>query len=204
MSYHTGSIAAVPTANRQQYLDHARECWSLFQRHGATRMVETWGEDVPHGTLTDFHRAVDAQDDETVTFGWITWPDRASADAAWQAMSEDPAMRDMQMPFDGSRMIWGGFATVYEQGDAVGGGYYQGSHWRCQRPTGTRMSTWPARAGRYSARAVRWAWWRPGARTCRTANAPTSIARHRHATTRSSCSPGSTGPIAPPVMRPPG
>ncbi len=126
MSYHTGSIAAVPTANRQQYLDHARECWSLFQRHGATRMVETWGEDVPHGTLTDFHRAVDAQDDETVTFGWITWPDRASADAAWQAMNDDPAMRDMQMPFDGSRMIWGGFATVYEQGDAVGGGYYQG------------------------------------------------------------------------------
>ena len=76
MSYHTGSIAAVPTANRQQYLDHARECWSLFQRHGATRMVETWGEDVPHGTLTDFHRAVDAQDDETVTFGWITWRPR--------------------------------------------------------------------------------------------------------------------------------
>ncbi|PJJ99441.1 hypothetical protein CO641_07775 [Lysobacteraceae bacterium NML91-0213] len=126
MSYHTGSVAAVPTANRQQYLEHARQCWPLFQRHGATRMVETWGEDVPHGKLTDFHRAVDAKDDESVTFSWITWPDRASADAAWQAMSADPAMRDMQMPFDGSRMFWGGFETVYGQGDTVGGAFYQG------------------------------------------------------------------------------
>ena len=126
MGYHTGTIAAVPTANRQQYLEHARECWEIFRRYGATRMVETWGADVPHGKLTDFYRAVDAQDGETVVFSWITWPDRAAADAAWQKMSEDPAMRSMQMPFDGSRMIYGGFESVFEEGEPVGGGYYQG------------------------------------------------------------------------------
>lgn len=125
MSYHTGSIAAVPTANRQKYLEHATEVWALFRSYGATRMVETWGEDVPHGKLTDFHRAVESRDGEAITFSWITWPDKATADTAWQKMSDDPAMQSMQMPFDGSRMIYGGFETLFEQGEPVGG-YYQG------------------------------------------------------------------------------
>lgn len=115
MSYHTGSIAAVPTANRQQYLDHARECWSLFQRHGATRMVETWGEDVPHGKRTDFHRATQARDDEVIVFSWINWPDRATCDAAARVMEQDAGdTAQWEMPFDGKRMFWGGFVPLFD------------------------------------------------------------------------------------------
>ena len=127
MSYFTACIAAVPTANRDRYRDHAAASWELFRRYGATGMVETWGVDVPPGKVTDFRRAVEAGDDETVVFSWITWPDRATADTAWQKMGEDPAMEGLrEMPFDGSRMIWGGFEPVFERGEPVGGGWYQG------------------------------------------------------------------------------
>ncbi len=127
MTYYTGSIAAVPTASKQTYIDYANAAWSLFQSHGASRMVETWGVDVPKGKVTDFHRAVQATDDETVVFSWIAWPDRATADAAWQAMESDPAMKAMpEMPFDGKRMIFGGFAPVFDQGIYTGAHYYQG------------------------------------------------------------------------------
>lgn len=127
MSYYTGCVAAVPTANRQQYRDHAAATWALFKGYGATGTVEAWGVDVPRGKVTDFHRAVEAAAEETVVFSWITWPDRACADAAFETMRSDPAMRDMPaMPFDGSRMIYGGFAPVFEQGESTAAGYYQG------------------------------------------------------------------------------
>ena len=127
MPYYTGSIAAVPTARRQDYIDYARAAWPVFRDHGAERMVETWGVDVPHGHTTDFHRAVEAGEDETVVFSWIAWPDRATCDAAWQAMDEDGSMASLpEMPFDGSRMIYGGFAPVLEAGQTMGSGYYQG------------------------------------------------------------------------------
>lgn len=127
MTYYTGSIAAVPTTNKQKYIEHATAAWPLFQYHGATRMVEAWGVDVPRGKVTDFHAAVNARDDETVVFSWIAWPCKAAADAAWQGMDSDPAMGEMpQMPFDGTRMIFGGFAPVFERGDATGAAYYQG------------------------------------------------------------------------------
>ena len=78
-------------------------------------MVETWGSDVPTGKVTDFYQAVAAQDDETVVFSWMEWPDKATADASWQKMENDPAMKDLpEMPFDGSRMIFGGFETLFE------------------------------------------------------------------------------------------
>lgn len=127
MTYYTGSIAAVPTTNKQAYIEHATAAWPLFQGYGATRMVETWGVDVPHGKVTDFHRAVEAKDDESVVFSWIAWPDKATADAAWPKMESDPAMKTLpEMPFDGSRMIFGGFSPVFTQGQAAGQGYYQG------------------------------------------------------------------------------
>lgn len=127
MSYYTGSLAAVPTANRTKYVEHASTAWPFFKSHGATRMVETWGVDVPKGKLTDFYRAVQAGDDETVVFSWIAWPDKSTADAAWKNMENDPAMKNMPpMPFDGKRMIFGGFAPVYEQGAHTGAPYYQG------------------------------------------------------------------------------
>lgn len=127
MTYYTGSIAAVPTANKQKYLDHVRAAWALFKPYGATRMVETWGVDIRRGKVNDLYGAVDAKDGETVVFSWIEWPDRISADTAWQKMQADPAMSTLaSMPFDGSRMIFGGFAPVFRDGTDGRAGYVQG------------------------------------------------------------------------------
>lgn len=127
MAFYTGSVAAVPTANRQEYVKHINASWPLFQRHGATRMVESWGVDVPRGKINDLYGAVNARDDETVVFAWIEWPDRAVADAAWREMQDDPAMQQMPpMPFDGSRMIYGGFEPVFDVGADHRAGYVQG------------------------------------------------------------------------------
>lgn len=117
MAYYSGFVAGVPNGRRQDYVDHARKAWPLFRKYGATRMVETWGADVPDGKKTDFKRAVQATADESVVFSWIEWPDKATADAAWQSMQSDPDMANMgDMPFDGSRMIWGGFEPVFDSG----------------------------------------------------------------------------------------
>ncbi len=127
MTYFTASVAAVPTDNKEKYVEHVAAVWPLFKSYGATRMVETWGADVPKGKVTDFFGAVDAKADETIVFSWIEWPDKVTADAAWQKMGDDPAMRQLpEMPFDGSRMIFGGFVPLYEAGDQRGAGYYQG------------------------------------------------------------------------------
>ncbi|TKW66400.1 MAG: DUF1428 domain-containing protein [Paracoccus denitrificans] len=127
MTYYTGMVAAVPTANKQAYIDHAKAAWPLFQKHGAVRTVETWGVDTPKGKVTDFQGAVQAKDDETIVFTWIEWPDRAAADKAWQAMESDPDMAAMgEMPFDGSRMIYGGFEPVMSAGQVDGADHYQG------------------------------------------------------------------------------
>lgn len=123
MTYYTGCVAAVPKANRQRYVDHARAAWPLMRRHGARRMVETWSDEVTPGKRTDFLRAVQAGADEAVVFSWMEWPDRATCDAAFaQLRPEDmPAI-----PFDGSRMIWGGFAPVMAEGTDRNAGFYQG------------------------------------------------------------------------------
>lgn len=127
MTYYTGSVAAVPQTRRQHYIAHVAAAWTVFQRHGATRMVETWGVDVEKGKVTDLYRAVDAREDEAITFSWIEWPDKETADAAWASMEADPAMQDLpERPFDGSRMIYGGFAPVFAAGNDRGAGYLQG------------------------------------------------------------------------------
>lgn len=126
MTYYTGCIAAVPTANKDRYLQHVRDCWTMFRRHGAERMVEAWGADIRKGKVNDLFGAVEAQDDETVVFSWLEWPDRTTADAAWQNMRNDPTMAQMEMPFDGSRMIFGGFEPVVSTGSDQGAGYLQG------------------------------------------------------------------------------
>jgi uncharacterized protein YbaA (DUF1428 family) len=114
MSYVTGFLLAVPTANKAAYIEAARKGWDMFKKYGATTMVENWGEDVPDGKLTSFPLSVKKKDDEVVVFSWITWPDRKTADEAFKKMETDPAMKDMQMPFDGQRMMWGGFTTVFQ------------------------------------------------------------------------------------------
>ncbi|MGB3337288.1 MAG: DUF1428 domain-containing protein [Devosia sp.] len=113
MPYIDGFVAAVPTANKQAYIDHAREAGALFKQWGATRIVETWGDDVPAGEQTDFMRAVQAKPDESIVFSWVEYPDKATRDAAGQKMMSDPSMQAMKMPFDGARLIYGGFNSLF-------------------------------------------------------------------------------------------
>ena len=112
------SVAAVPAANKDAYLAHAERASAMIKDAGVVRWVETWGDDVPDGKLTDFRRAVQAKDDETVVFSWVEWPDKATRDAAMGRMEALMKTDDRfspeknPMPFDGNRMIYGGFAPV--------------------------------------------------------------------------------------------
>lgn len=116
MTYYSGFVLAVPTANKQAYIDHAKKAWPVFKKRGAIRMIEAWGEDVPHGEVTDFYKATKCQEDETPLFSWIEWPDRATADNAYAKMEEDFSESDMSdMPFDGKRMFWGGFTPIVDE-----------------------------------------------------------------------------------------
>lgn len=116
MSYIDGFVIAVPTANKDKFLEHARTFDPMFIEYGATRVVEGWGDDVPDGKQTDFRRAVQGKADETVAFSWVEWPDKATRDAAMKKMMEDPRMdpKTNPMPFDGARMIYGGFEQAFE------------------------------------------------------------------------------------------
>ncbi|NTB87536.1 DUF1428 domain-containing protein [Agrobacterium tumefaciens] len=123
MTYVEGFVTAVPTANKDTYIKHAREALPLFEQLGVIRMAENWGDDVPTGKVTDFYGAVQARDDETVVFSWFEYPDKATRDAANEKMMADPRMEQLgkTMPFDGSRMIFAGFDVFVEQGDERGG-----------------------------------------------------------------------------------
>ena len=126
MIYIDGFVAAVPQENRQAYIDHTREALVLFKDHGATRMVENWGDDVPVGKVTDFHRSVQKRDGEAVLFSWVEWPSKDARDAGMKALERDERMKQLVMPFDGQRMIYGGFSAVVEQGSAGETGYVDG------------------------------------------------------------------------------
>ena len=116
MKYVDGFVAAVPAANKELYRKHAAEAAPLFREFGATRVVECWGDDVPDGKVTDFRGAVKAQDGEVVVFSWIEYPSKEVRDAANEKIMTDPRMKVMgeQMPFDGKRMIFGGFAPILD------------------------------------------------------------------------------------------
>jgi uncharacterized protein YbaA (DUF1428 family) len=112
--YVDGFVLAVPTAAREAYRRHAEDAAVVFREHGALSLVECWGDDVPEGKINSMHTAVLRKPEETVVFAWITWPDRATRDAGMKKVSADPRsaqfMKDM--PFDGSRMIFGGFEVI--------------------------------------------------------------------------------------------
>lgn len=124
MAYIDGFVIACPEANKQKFIDHANMADNVFIEMGATRVVECWGDDVPEGTTTDFRMAVKAEAGEAVLFSWIEWPDKATRDAGMAKMTEmmtDPSKLDPRMdpeknpmPFDGKRMIFGGFVPVVE------------------------------------------------------------------------------------------
>jgi uncharacterized protein YbaA (DUF1428 family) len=111
--YIDGFLVPVPKGNKDAYRAMAEKHWPVFKEVGATRMVECWGDDVPKGKLTDFYGAVKAEDGEVVVFSWIAWPDKATRDAGMKKVMEDERMKNMKdMPFDGKRMIFGGFQPI--------------------------------------------------------------------------------------------
>ena len=109
--YVDGFVLAVPNAKKDAYRAHAEKAAVLLKEHGMLSMVECWGDDVPEGTLTSFRMAVKQAEDETVVFSWMTWPSKEARDAGWKKIMADPRMKmePGDMPFDGKRMIYGGF-----------------------------------------------------------------------------------------------
>jgi uncharacterized protein YbaA (DUF1428 family) len=116
MSYVDGFVAAVPSDGREAYLRYAATAAALFREFGALRVVECWGDEVPEGEVTSFPMAVKAGPGETVVFSWVAWPSKEVRDAAWERFMTEPRMNPETnpMPFDGRRMIYGGFTTLLD------------------------------------------------------------------------------------------
>jgi uncharacterized protein YbaA (DUF1428 family) len=116
MNYVDGFVAAVPTANRETYKNHAEAAAVVFKEHGALKVVECWEDDVPEGKLTSFPMAVKRKAGEAVVFSWILWPSRNVRDEGMKKVMADPRLQPEKnpMPFDGKRLIYGGFEMLAE------------------------------------------------------------------------------------------
>ena len=116
MNYVDGFVVAVPTASRETYQRFAQAASAVFKENGALQVVECWGDDVPEGKVTSFPMAVQRKPDETVVFSWVTWPSREVRDEGWKKVMADPRLQpdNNPMPFDGKRMIYGGFQTIVD------------------------------------------------------------------------------------------
>ncbi len=116
MTYVDGFVAAVPTANRDAFLEHAEAAAAVIKEHGALKVVECWGDDVPDGEITSFPMAVKCREDETVLFSWILWPSKEARNEGMKKVMADPRMQpDVNpMPFDGKRVIFGGFEMIVD------------------------------------------------------------------------------------------
>jgi uncharacterized protein YbaA (DUF1428 family) len=118
MSYVDGFVIPVPQDKKEAYRKLAEKAAAVFREHGATRIVECWGDDVPDGKVTDFRRAVNAGPGEAVVFSWIVWPSKAVRDAGNKKVMADPRLQTPdEMPFDGKRLIYGGFQPLLEIGE---------------------------------------------------------------------------------------
>jgi len=132
MTYIEGFVIAVPTASKQAFIDHAGKIDPAFLEQGATRVLECWQADVAKGHTTDFFGAVNCKEDESVAFSWIEWPDRDTRTTAHgrfeKLMQTDDRLNPEKnpMPFDGARMIYGGFTPLLDEGEAVADPYVQG------------------------------------------------------------------------------
>ena len=120
MPYIDAFAAAVPTENKEAYREHAETADQAFMEHGALGVTECWGEDVPDGERTSFPKAVQCKDDETVVWGFVLWPSKAVRDAAMPKVMSDPRMAG-PMPFDGKRLIYGGFETLFQKQSSADG-----------------------------------------------------------------------------------
>ncbi len=115
--YVQGFLIAVPEGKKDAYRDLAARAADKFAEYGVTEIMEAWEEDVPDGKVTDFRMATKAEPGEKIVFSWMIWPDKATCDAAGEKMHEDEFWsQDMDMPFDGKRMMWGGFSPLFTMG----------------------------------------------------------------------------------------
>ena len=115
MSYIDGFVVPVPTHKKEEYREMCARAAEVFKEHGAIKLVECWGDDVPDGKVTDFKGAVKAEAGETVVFSWIVWPSKAVRDEGHAKVVKDPRnLSGTDMPFDGKRMIYGGFDVLFE------------------------------------------------------------------------------------------
>ena len=123
MTYFEGFVVPVPEANKDAYRKSAADAAPIFQDLGVKRHFEAWDSDVPEGKVTDFRKAVNAKPDEKVVFSWFEYPDKATRDATNEKMRSDERMKELgaNMPFDGKRMIMGGFDAIVEDGSGAGG-----------------------------------------------------------------------------------
>ena len=117
MHYVDGFVAAVPTKNKEKYIEHAKMSAAVFKENGALKIVETWEDDVPEGEITSFPLSVKRETNESIVFSWVTWPSKEVRDLGWKAMMDDPRMHpdNNPMPFDGKRLMYGGFNTLLDE-----------------------------------------------------------------------------------------
>jgi len=117
MNYVDGFVAAVPNDNKEKYIEYAKDTVAMFKEYGALKLVENWADDVPEGEVTSFRMAVKCKKNESVVFSWIIWPSKKIRDSGWGKVMNDPRMSEENnpMPFDGRRMIYGGFQMVVDE-----------------------------------------------------------------------------------------
>jgi uncharacterized protein YbaA (DUF1428 family) len=116
MSYIDGFMVAVQKAPLEKYKAFAEEGTAIWKEFGAIGFVESIENDVPKGELTSFPRAVQAKDDEVVILSWIIYESREHRDSVSAKVMADPRIQKSMAnpPFDGKRMIYGGFKTFLE------------------------------------------------------------------------------------------
>jgi uncharacterized protein YbaA (DUF1428 family) len=112
VGYVDGSLIPVPSGNKDAYREMSTTHAAVMKEYGATRVVDAWGDDVPDGKVTDYKGAVKARGDETVVYSWIEWPSKEVRDQGWEKAMADPRMKNLKMPFDGQRLVYGGFAPI--------------------------------------------------------------------------------------------
>jgi uncharacterized protein YbaA (DUF1428 family) len=117
MDYADGFVLAVPKENKEAYIAYADSFAAIFKEYGASSVVECWGDDIPDGETTSFPLAVKCEENETVVFSWMTWPSKEVRDKAWEKMMKDERFSPEKypMPFDGNRLIYGGFQMIVSE-----------------------------------------------------------------------------------------
>jgi len=114
-NYVDGFVVPVPEGKLDAYKQLAKKAAGIFREHGALRDIEAVDDDVQHGKVTDFYRAVKAEPGERVFFSFVEWPDKATRDEGWKKVMADERMQpEGDMPFVGQRMFWGGFEPIFD------------------------------------------------------------------------------------------